>query len=241
LEITAKSLELTNRELAEFAHVASHDLQEPLRTIIAFSDRLEAKFGAELSPKSLDYLRRIRYAGVRMSQLLQDLLSYSLVSGGHLNFERVDLSQIVTGVLEDLHGAIEASGAILSVGPLPVVSADPSQMSQMFQNLVSNAIKYRKPGASPNIKVGGIKTPQWNWGAVWEVVVEDDGIGFDSEYAEKIFKVFERLHGHSEYEGTGVGLATVRKIVQRHGWTVKAEGEPGVGAKFTILMISLEE
>jgi len=242
LEITAKSLELTNRELAEFAHVASHDLQEPLRTIIAFSDRLEAKFGAELSPKSLDYLRRIRYAGVRMSQLLQDLLSYSLVSGGHLNFERVDLSQIVTGVLEDLHGAIEESGAILSVGPLPVVSADPSQMSQMFQNLISNAIKYHKPGERPDISIStrGIKTPMGKSNSVWEVIVEDAGIGFEKQYAEKIFKLFERLHGHSEYDGTGVGLATALKIVQRHGWTIKAEGEPGVGAKFTILMISLE-
>lgn len=241
LEITAKGLEIANRDLAEFAHVASHDLQEPLRTIIAFSDRLEAKFGAELSPKSLDYLRRIRYAGVRMSQLLQDLLSYSLVSGGHLNFERVELNQVVTEVLEDLRGAIEESGAILSVGPLPVVNADPSQMRQIFQNLISNAIKYRKPGGHPNIKVSGIKTPVWNRGAMWEVVVEDDGIGFDNEYAGKIFKLFERLHGHSEYDGTGVGLATALKIVQRHGWTIKAEGEPGVGAKFTILMISLEE
>jgi PAS domain S-box-containing protein len=241
LEITAKGLEIANRDLAEFAHVASHDLQEPLRTIIGFSDRLEAKFSAEFSPKALDYLRRIQSSGKRMSLLLQDILSYSLVSGSQLNFVRVDLNEIVTEVLEDLRGTIEQSGAILSVGPLPVVNADPSQMRQMFQNLISNAIKYRKPGGHPNIKVSGIKTPVWNRGALWEVVVQDDGIGFDNEHAGKIFKLFERLHGHSEYDGTGVGLATALKIVQRHGWTIKAEGEPDVGAKFTILMISLEE
>lgn len=241
LEITAKGLEIANHELEEFAHVASHDLQEPLRTIIAFSDRLKTKSADELSPKALDYLGRIRSAGTRMSSLLKDILSYSLVSGGQLNFERLDLKKVVEEVLEDLREAIETSGADIGVGPLPIVNADASQMRQLLQNLISNAIKYRKPGASPNIKVGGIKTPQWNRGAVWEVVVEDDGIGFDSEYAEKIFKVFERLHGHSEYEGTGVGLATVRKIVQRHGWTVKAEGKPGEGAKFTVMMISPEE
>jgi light-regulated signal transduction histidine kinase (bacteriophytochrome) len=177
-----------------------------------------------------------------MSQLLQDLLSYSLVSGGQLNFERVDLNQIVTEVLEDMRGTIEESGAGLSVSPLPVVSANPLQMRQMFQNLISNAIKYRKPGEHPNVRIStrGIKTPMGKRNSVWEVIVEDDGIGFDNEYAEKIFKLFERLHGHSEYDGTGVGLATALKIVQRHGWTIKAEGEPGVGAKFTILMISLE-
>lgn len=241
MEIAAKSLEIANHELEDFAHVASHDLQEPLRTIIAFSDRLEAKFSAEFSPKALDYLQRIRSAGMRMSQLMQDLLRYSLVSGGHLNFARVDLNHVVAEALEDMRGVIEESGASLSVNVLPVVSADHSQMRQMFQNLVSNAIKYRKPGEHPNIRIYGIKTQGRNTGPLWDVTVEDDGIGFKNEYAEKIFKVFERLHGHSEYEGTGIGLATVSKIVQRHGWTIKAEGKPGAGSKFTVLMISLEE
>ena len=241
MEITAKSLALANRELEDFAHIASHDLQEPLRTIIAFSDRLEAKFGTEFDPKALDYLRRIRAAGMRMSQLMQDMLRYSLVSGGQLNFERVDLSQAVATVLEDLRGSIEESGARFDVGPLPVVNADPSQLYQLLQNLISNSIKYRKPGQPPNIKIGGTKTPMWDRGVIWEVVVEDDGIGFNNEYAQKIFKIFERLHGHSEYEGTGVGLATVSKIVQRHGWTIKAEGKPGEGAKFMIMMVLFEE
>ncbi|MBF0634509.1 MAG: PAS domain S-box protein [Nitrospinae bacterium] len=241
MEITAKSLEIANRELEDFAHVASHDLQEPLRTIIAFSDRLEAKFGTEFNPKALDYLRRIRAAGTRMSRLMQDMLSYSLVSGGQLNFERVDASQVVATVLEDLRGSIEESGARFDIGPLPIVNADISQLRQLLQNLISNSIKYRKPGQPPTIKIGGTKTPMWDRGAMWEVVVEDDGIGFNNEHAQKIFKIFERLHGHSEYEGTGVGLATVSKIVQRHGWTIKAEGKPGEGAKFTILMVSFEE
>lgn len=242
MEITAKSLELTNRELKEFAHVASHDLQEPLRTIIAFSERLETKFGTEFSPKALDYMRRIRAAGERMSHLLRDLLRYSLVSGGHLNFDRVDLNQIATEILEDMRGAIEESGARLNISYLPVVSADALQIRQLLQNLISNAIKYHKPGQSPDIRIysRGIRAPMGKRNAIWEIVVEDDGIGFNNEYAEKIFKIFERLHGHSEYEGTGVGLATARKIVERHGWTIKAEGEPGVGSKFTILAISLE-
>ncbi|MBI5816479.1 MAG: PAS domain S-box protein [Nitrospinae bacterium] len=240
LEIAARSLELTNRELQEFAYVASHDLQEPLRTIIAFSDRLEGKFAGELSPKAADYLRRIRVAGKRMSQLIHDLLHYSRVTGSQLDFERVDLNQVLEALLEDMRGRIEQSRAHVTLGPMPVVRADNSQMRQMFQNLVSNAMKYHKPGERPVIKIYGKKARAGEGGAVWDVVVEDEGIGFDAKYADKIFNIFERLHGYSEYEGTGVGLATVRKIVERHAWTVSADGYPDVGAKFTIRLKSVE-
>lgn len=231
LEAAQKALLESNRDLQDFAYVASHDLQEPLRKIMAFGNRLNTKFDDDLDDQAKDYLHRMQNAAGRMQVLIDDLLTFSRVSTRAGEAEPTDLTEVVQGVLGDLEIAIAECGARVEVGELPTLGADPSQMRQLFQNLIGNALKFRRPGVAPVVRVTASQQ-----GPSWRVVVMDNGIGFDEQYAEKIFTVFQRLHGRSEYEGSGIGLSVVRRIVERHDGAISASSTPGEGAVFTITL-----
>jgi PAS domain S-box-containing protein len=231
----AAKLERSNRELQDFASVASHDLQEPLRKIEAFGDRLVAKCGHELSDAGRMYIDRMQDAAGRMRCLINDLLSYSRVTSTARPFAPVDLERVAREVMSDLQVAIEQAGARIVLDDLPVIQADATQMRQLLQNLLSNALKFRCEGRTPKIRVSGlVYTPEHHDFAprLCEITVADNGIGFRQDYADRIFGIFQRLHGRSEYPGTGIGLATCRKILERHGGTITATGRPGEGATF---------
>lgn len=227
-------LERSNRDLQDFAFVASHDLQEPLRKIQAFGERLKGR-SEGLDAQAQDYLARMQNAAVRMQVLIQDLLDYSRVTTKAQPFRLVPLGAVLHDVLSDLELRIEQGGAIVETGDLPTVQADPTQMRQLLQNLLSNALKFRHPERSLRIRVYARTVPAAaKSGASVELFVEDNGIGFEPQYAERIFGLFQRLHGRTEYEGSGVGLAICRKIVERHGGTCTATGVLGQGATFTV-------
>lgn len=236
LRVLAAQLEQSNRELQDFASVASHDLQEPLRKIQAFAQRLRDSCTASLGALGLQYLERIESATSRMQVLIQDLLTLSRVTSCAAPFVPVNLSHIVREVLSDLEVAVEKSGAKVEVGDLPVVPADPLQMRQLFQNLISNALKFRKADVAPVIRVSSEVLPMEQGAPVQycEITIADNGIGFAPEEADKIFKVFHRLHGRAEYEGTGIGLSVVRKIIDRHGGAIVARSALGQGATFNL-------
>lgn len=241
LRLYSEELSRSNRELEDFAFVASHDLQEPLRKIQAFGDRLEASFSQELGDKGLDYLKRMRNAAQRMSLLINDLLDFSRINTRGRDFTTTNLTDIVAGALDDLEIAIQESGAQIQVGNLPEIQADSSQLNQLFLNLLSNSLKFRRTDRTPVITISAAahlpNIMQQAICADWYVItLTDNGIGFALEYAEKIFTPFQRLHGRSEYKGTGIGLAVCRRIVERHRGLIYAAGEPGVGATFTIIL-----
>lgn len=223
-------LQRSNRELQDFAFVASHDLQEPLRKIQAFGDRLKVKAGDSLNEDARGYLTTMLGAAVRMQTLINDLLNLSRITTKAQPFVSVDLDRIAREVIEDLHTRLEDSGGDINLDQLGTIKADPLQMRQLFQNLLSNALKFSKPGEKPLITVTKLATPTHIGFAV-----KDNGIGFDQRHAEKVFTVFQRLHGRGEYEGTGVGLAICRKIVERHQGTIEATSTPGEGATFAVL------
>jgi len=234
LQEQAEKLARSNAELEQFAYVASHDLQEPLRKIQAFGDRLKTKCGAELNPDAQDCLRRMQNAAARMQTLIQDLLSLSRVSSQGQPFAPVDLGDAAETVVSDLEIRIEQLSARVEVGVLPVVPGDRVQLGQLLQNLIGNALKFHKPGEPPFVKV-------WSQAAegqadFCQIVVEDRGVGFDEKYSDRIFQIFQRLHGRNEYEGTGIGLAICRKIVERHGGAITANSAPGQGARFILTL-----
>ncbi|MCC2631568.1 MAG: histidine kinase [Patescibacteria group bacterium] len=232
LESANLNLLRSNRELQDFAHVASHDLQEPLRKIQTFGDRLATKYSGSLPSEGKEYLGRMMGAAGRMSALINDLLSFSRITTKGQPFEPVDLNKIAQEVISDLEIAIEQGGAAITVDKLPTVNADPMQMRQLFQNLLSNSLKYRSPEKSPVISISA--TPLAKEKETCHIEFKDNGIGFEQQYAEKIFDVFQRLHGREEFEGTGVGLAICRKIVERHGGTITAQSTPSEGTTFTV-------
>ncbi len=240
----AGQLERSNAELQNFASVASHDLQEPLRKIQAFGDRLRTKCARELGPQGLDYLERMQNAAQRMQVLIQDLLQLSRVTSRAQPFERCDLNVIVDEVLSDLEVAIERCKAVVEVRGLVTIDADPVQMRQLFQNLIANALKFQKPGEPPVVQITGqlvsaadalISASRGN-DSFCEITVTDHGIGFDQKFADQIFVVFQRLHTRTEYEGTGIGLAVCRKITDRHGGRIVAEAADGKGATFRVIL-----
>ncbi|WP_405128463.1 CHASE3 domain-containing protein [Pseudoalteromonas sp. PB2-1] len=244
LTIYADELSRSNRELEEFAFVASHDLQEPLRKIQAFSDRLESMFKNELGEKGIDYISRMKNAAQRMSNLINDLLEFSRVTTRGKDFTDTDLNSIVDEVLDDLEIAIKEAGAEVNVMTLPHIQADPSQMIQLFLNILSNAVKFRRENVSPLISIDYERieefSPNHNSNVEWEVItISDNGIGFSEEYLEKIFVPFQRLHGRSQYKGTGIGLSVCRRIVERHGGEIIASSRVGEGATF-ILKLPVE-
>lgn len=233
LEDVAEQLRRSNRELQEFAFVASHDLQEPLRKIRAFSDRLTARLGEGLDDKSADYLGRMVDAAERMQTLINDLLAFSRLTSRAQPFQSVDLTQVVREVVYDLEVLLAEAKGRVEVGVLPMVDAEPVQMRQLFQNLIGNAVKYRHPERMPVVAVSA-EIGQVN-GSV-KIRVEDNGIGFDPDQSERIFQLFQRLHGRGEYEGTGMGLAISRRIAERHGGTLAAVGDPEKGSTFLLTL-----
>ena len=237
----AKALERSNRELQDFAYVSSHDLQEPLRKIRAFGDRLKVKEGEHLGEKGKDYLERMLNAAERMQRLITDLLHFSRVNTRTNPFQEVNLKEVVNGVLSDLEIAIEKSSAIIKVNNLPTLEADETQMRQLFQNLISNAIKFRQPSKPPIIEINSqiqhrkahlTSTPGDTFATI---TVKDNGIGFDDKYANKIFQIFQRLEG-KKYEGSGIGLAICKRIANRHGGDIVVESTLGEGTIFTITL-----
>lgn len=248
-------LEQSNRELQEFAYVASHDLQEPLRKVQAFGDRLEKKCAADLSEEGRDYVNRMKNAAVRMQNLINDLLTFSRVSTKTQPFQPINLNKIAEEVVSDLEVRIEQTGGCVEIGELPTLDADAVQMRQLFQNLIGNALKFHRTDEKPLVKVFA-ETVSSN-GASFQlngeeiqvggnenfcrIVVEDNGIGFDEKYLDRIFTVFQRLHGRAEYEGSGIGLAVCRKIVERHGGQITAISKEGAGATFFIDLPVVQE
>lgn len=242
---TQQRLELarSNSELQQFASIASHDLQEPLRKIQTFSNRLKDKYAQELTEQGRDYLERMQNAAERMQILIDDLLILSRVTTKAQPFVQVNLNQITQEVLSDLEVRIQQCGECVTVSELPTIDADPVQMRQLLQNLISNALKFHRNQSPQIIKVysqnleseelptGGSPTLEW-----FQLIVEDNGIGFDEKYLDRIFNVFQRLHTRSEYEGTGMGLAICRKIAERHGGSITGKSTLGQGSKFIVTL-----
>lgn len=232
LKIYTAELERSNRELQNFAYVSSHDLQEPLRKIQMFGDRLRDKYGDALDQHGQDYLDRMQGAAARMQALIMDLLAFSRVISRGEPFVWVDLNRVLAEVLTDLEVKIEQVHGRISYDPLPTLQADSTQMRQLFQNLLSNALKYHRPGRSPHIHISTSPLPDGHH----EITVTDNGIGFEEKYVDRIFNVFQRLHGRTEYEGTGVGLAICKHIAERHNGRITARSTPNQGATFIVIL-----
>ncbi|HEX3044952.1 MAG TPA: ATP-binding protein, partial [Bacillota bacterium] len=236
-EITLKEimedLKRSNIELEQFAFIASHDLQEPLRKIRMFSDKLQNNYRQVLDEKGADYLQRMNNAAVRLETLVQGLLEYSRVSTKLQPFEPIDLNEVIKEVLGDMEIRINETNAKIIIENLPTMNGDPLQMRQLFQNLIGNAIKYYRENVAPVIKIHSRRFKEFNQ-EYYEIQIIDNGIGFENIYAEKIFGLFQRLHGRIEYEGAGLGLSICRKIVTRHGGNITANSKPGEGSTFTI-------
>jgi light-regulated signal transduction histidine kinase (bacteriophytochrome) len=227
----AVELERSNSELQDFASVASHDLQEPLRKIQSFADELKVSIGNKLDDTEQDTLERMIAAAARMRILINDLLAFSRVTTMAKPFVPVDLGLTVKEVLSDLESRTRDTKGQIEVCGLATIDADPMQMRQLLQNLIGNGLKFHAPGVAPVIKISGE-----NGGPNYRLSVADNGIGFDEKYLDRIFTVFQRLHGRKEYEGTGIGLAICRKIAERHGGQISARSTPGAGSTFTITL-----
>jgi signal transduction histidine kinase len=232
-EKRAEQLARSNAELEQFGYVASHDLQEPLRKIQAFGDRLQAKYGSQLDPEGQEYLRRMQESAKRSRSLINDLLSFSRVTSRAGSFQRVDLTAIAKDAVSDLEIQIRETGGRVEIGELPTIEGDPDQMRRLLQNLVANGIKFHRDGELPVVRVSG-RLVNGSSDTSCELTVEDNGIGFDPQYLERMFVIFQRLHSRSEYEGTGIGLAVCRKIVHHHGGTITAKSTSGQGATFIV-------
>ncbi len=234
-EVTLANEELRrrNEDLQNFAHVASHDLQEPLRKISSFADLMIDDYVEHLDDTARFYIERMQSSAVRMSHLLSDLLQYSRVATNHQSTAYVSLGEIVQNVLADLQLQIREAGARVDFETLPVVRAEPTQMRQLLQNLISNAIKYRREGVDPVIRITA-RTDESDGGA-WQLSVSDNGIGFDDKYADRIFQPFERLYGN-EFPGSGMGLAICRRIAEAHGGSLEARSTPSEGSEFILRM-----
>lgn len=227
-----RELQRSNEALNEFAFVASHDLQEPLRKIMSFGERLATTAGPVLDGKASHYLERVLDAAARMRILISDLLAYSQISARGEPFVTTDLAAVARGVVADLETSIADAGGRVDVGKLPVIEADPSQMRQLLQNLLGNALKFRRKDAAPVIRLSSSSSHD----GFCTITVTDNGIGFKQEHGDKIFGMFERLNARTQYEGSGIGLAICRKIVERHGGTIAATSIAGQGATFSVTL-----
>lgn len=233
----SEELERSNKELEDFAFVASHDLQEPLRKIRAFGDRLLKRYGESLGEQGADYIRRMYAASERMSLLIDDLLSFSRVTTKQKPFVAADLNAVIDSVMDSLEIAIENSQAVIETENLPIIEADESQFQQVFSNLISNSIKFMQEGKAPHIRITGETLTDPPDAREWVCIkVVDNGIGFDQQYEERIFNLFQRLHGKDSYTGTGIGLALCKKIIERHGGSISAQSSEGEGSTFTIYL-----
>ncbi|HWI90435.1 MAG TPA: ATP-binding protein [Flavisolibacter sp.] len=235
LQQTVAELKRSNRNLEEFAHAASHDLKEPVRKIHYFTQHLKEQLQPRLQENELRSFGRIEKSTERMSRLIDDLLLYSHVSLHPVEKETVDLNETVRQVLEDLEVDIQLKNAKLHVGSLPRLPGYRRQLQQLFQNLISNALKYSKPGPPPEITISSWLSDSRE--SVYQVIeISDNGIGFEQQYSEKIFQMFARLHGNTEYSGTGVGLAIARKVIENHDGFVEVTSAPGKGASFKVYL-----
>lgn len=250
----AANLERSNRDLMDFANIASHDLQEPLRKISTFSDMLSVRYSENLDEQGNDYLNRIRASASHLQALIIDLLTYSRISTKSQPLDQVDLEAIIKQVLIDLELKIEESEAVISFNELPMVHADPTQMHQLFFNLIGNSLKFNEYNKPAKVDINGerisypssldddLSTEGGDTHTVWhEIKVADNGIGFDEKYLDRIFQPFQRLHDPKEYEGNGMGLAICRKIVERHDGEITAHSHPGQGATFIVRFPVLNE
>jgi signal transduction histidine kinase len=234
-------LETANKDLDLFAFMASHDLQAPLRKIRMFSDRLLAAGTANVSNESRLYLTRIQEVSRRMQELINDILRFSKISAEGQSFEEVDLNLVIQDVVSEMETVVREKNAEIIVDPLPVLPASTVLMGPLFSNLVSNALKYTRKNEAPRVRIRydegpaaaaiNGKEPDTRYGRIY---IEDNGIGFDQKYAEQIFDMFRRLHSTAEYEGTGIGLALCKKIVDMHRGFISAIGRPGEGAVFIV-------
>ena len=239
LDIYAEELQRSNRELEDFAFVASHDLQEPLRKIRAFGDRLRSTYANQIDARGADYISRMHNAAERMSDLINDLLEFSRITTRGKDFAEVDLNDTIATIIDDLEIAIKESNAQIIPCELPTIDGDSSQIYQLLLNLISNAVKFKKADVAPlitlNYELVDATPEQALVSEKWHVLtISDNGIGFAQEYADKIFSPFQRLHSREEYKGTGIGLAVCRRIVERHRGEISALSVEGEGAKFII-------
>ncbi len=236
LEQSNQSLQRSNQELQDFAYVASHDLQEPLRKIQAFGNLLETEYGDAIG-EGVDYLTRMRKAAARMSTLIEDLLAFSRVTSKGREFCSVNLHTVVKEVIDDLEVRIADTKATIKIGELPTIHADAMQMRQLLQNLIANALKFSRVGIPPIVQIRIVAMPKSTAKIKYcQLEIEDNGLGFDEKYLDRIFAVFQRLHTRDSFEGTGIGLAVCRKIVERHGGSITARSKLGHGSTFIILL-----
>lgn len=231
LERLNQELLRSNEELERFAYAASHDLQEPLRTISSYAQLLERRYQDSLDDRARRYISNMVEGTARMQSLIEDLLAYSRVGRSNLTISEIDLNAVVNKILRDLETRITATQAQITTDSLPTVAANSSQMVQLFQNLMSNALKFRRMDVAPEIQIG-----VRDRGEFWQFTVTDNGIGIDPEYFERIFNIFERLHLREEYSGTGVGLALCQKIVTQLGGEIWVESQVNIGSTFYFTM-----
>jgi light-regulated signal transduction histidine kinase (bacteriophytochrome) len=237
-------LKHSNAALEQFAYVASHDLQEPLRKIQTFGNVLKMKLGDNIAEDVRDLIGRMHASAGRMRVLIEDLLTYSRISAGNRPVEAIDMNRLLAEVINDLEQAIADKNAIISISELPTVHGDPLGFRQLFHNLLTNALKFTREGVKPEITITGktvegaktgLQLPPSAMNASYHIFkISDNGIGFEPEHAERIFGMFQRLHGRSAYPGTGVGLSIVQKVTESHKGFFNAEGKPGQGATFRI-------
>ena len=232
-ELRKKSEELarSNLELQQFAYVASHDLQEPLRAISGFTELLERRYKGQLDERADKYLSFIVDGTNQMNRIIHDLLAYSRVQTKAQEFGFIDMNQPLNQALLNLQASIREKNAVIRRDPLPGIYADGTQITQLFQNLIGNALKFQRPGVTPEISISAREA-----GDEWVFSVTDNGIGIDPKYSERIFKIFQRLHAKGEYEGTGIGLAICKRIVERHGGEITVRSEPGTGSTFSFTL-----
>jgi light-regulated signal transduction histidine kinase (bacteriophytochrome) len=245
LETKNAALSRSNEYLQQFAYVASHDLQEPLRKIKSFGDLLKSQYEAQLGEGAI-HLGRMQAAADRMSRLIKDLLNFSRISTQQEVFQSVSLTEVVTTVLSDLDLRIEEVNAVIEVGPLPSLQGDRLQLEQLFLNLLSNSLKFRQANVPPEIRVSSQKVaaislppsvkPTRPAAIYHRIDVTDNGIGFEAKYVDRIFQVFQRLHNRKDFAGTGVGLAICEKVVDHHGGAITAVSQPGEGATFSVYL-----
>ena len=234
VQIRTAELERSTEELTNFAYIASHDLQEPLRKIITFGDRLVEKFDSALNDTGKDYIVRMQKSALRMKGLIDDLLHFSRVTMRSAPFQEINLNEVISEVLSDLEVQIERTKGRVEVDTLPSIEGGKFQMRQLFQNLISNGLKYHSDEVAPVIKIkyAGFEND------FEEIYIEDNGKGFDEKHLDRIFRPFERLHGHNEYGGTGMGLAICHKIVVHHRGEITAKSQPNQGATFIVRLPS---
>lgn len=247
---TIDELRRSNQNLEQFAYIASHDLQEPLRKLIGFGDLLQSQYDNALGREGVKLVQRMQSATQRMHMLIKDLLSFSKVTSARDPFRRIDLQQVVNQVVSDLEPIIREKNVVLDITSLPYLEGDAGQLGQLFQNLLSNALKFTRPGDIPLVRIdcevipGSAIQPMPGTAVLdtdlnrsfFAITVSDNGIGFDEKYLNRIFTIFQRLHTRTDYPGTGIGLAVVQKVVENHKGYLNAHGQPGRGADFVVYL-----